>query len=479
MDLGDATTTPLDEDAVDASEPMLVRLLGAAHLPPFVSGVIGATPSLRLPWLAAAVAVSSFAVLGAATNDQVLALVILAPLLPVAGVAAAYGPWADPMFETVRSTPISGFHVVLARTVAVTVSCLPVLIVAAMIVPETRASALTWVLPALALALSSLTISTFTSLPLAAAIVTGCWFTAVAWTGTLSDPWLLFQGPAQLVFLAVALGASFTIARRRERFEIEGLRTRRALVDAADAERRRIERNLHDGAQQQLVAIGVKAGLARTLVAKDPDRTIAIIDELRADAQQALDALRDMTRGGYPPILADEGLGAALALQAKRAGVPVTLEVRDVGRLPKPIEVAVYFCCVEAMQNAAKYAQASTLTVTVRRSVDEVAFSVCDDGVGFEPTTARLGIGMGSMSERIRALGGELEVRSRPGAGTVVTGRLAVSSGDGDARPGPRSPGRLESSGSTRGFAQSDLDGPPLAATRPHGSATHREGGMP
>lgn len=87
------------------------------------------------------------------------------------------------------------------------------------------------------------------------------------------------------------------------------------------------------------------------------------------------------------------------------------------------------------MQNALKYAKASTLTVTVRRSIDEVAFSVGDDGVGFEPTTARRGIGMRSMSERIRALGGELEVRSRPGAGTAVTGWLAVSSSGGDARP--------------------------------------------
>jgi signal transduction histidine kinase len=427
MDLGRATSAPpAGEATIDVSEPLLMRVLDAVHLPPFVSGVISATPSLRLPWLAAAVAVSSFAVWGAATNDQVLALVVFAPLLPVAGVAAAYGPWADPMFETVRSTPTSGFQVVLARTVAVILTCVPVLIASALIVPESRTSALVWVLPALALSLSSLMISTFTSLPIAAAIVTGCWFTAVAWAQTRSDPWVLFAGPAQLVFLAVVLGASTAIARRRERFDIEGLKTRRALVDAADAERRRIERNIHDGAQQQLVAIGVKAGLARALVVKDPDRAIAIIDELRTDTQHALDGLRDMTRGGYPPVLADEGLEGALTLQTKRAAVPITLEVRDVGRLPKSLEIAVYFCCLEAMQNAAKYAHATALTVTLRRSVDEVTFSVRDDGIGFDPATARRGIGMRSMAERIGSLGGELEVRSVPGAGTVVTGRLGV-----------------------------------------------------
>jgi signal transduction histidine kinase len=429
MDLGHDTAATMPEGRVvdvDVPETLLARLLMAMHLPPFVHGVIAATPSLRLPWLAAAAAVSLFAVWGAVANDQVLAFVIVAPVLPVAGVAAAYGPWADPMFETERSTPVSGFHVVLARTVAVILTCVPVLVIAALIVPETRAAALMWVLPALALASSSLVVSTFTSLPVAAAIVTSCWFAAVVVASVLSELPVLFQGPAQLVFLAVTLGASLAIARRRERFEIEGLQTRRALVDAADAERRRIERNIHDGAQQQLVAIGVKAGLARAFVVKDPDRAIAIIDELRADTQHALDGLRDMTRGGYPPVLADEGLEGALTLQAKRAAVPVTLEVRDVGRLPKSLEIAVYFCCLEAMQNAAKYAHASALTVTLRRSVDEVTFSVCDDGIGFDPTTVRRGIGMRSMSERIGSLGGELEVRSVLGAGTVVTGRLGV-----------------------------------------------------
>ncbi len=430
MDVGRGSAPAIDDDvAIAGAEPLLARVLGAMRLPPFVPGVIAATPSLRLPWLLAAAAVSFFAAWGAAVNDQVLAFLVVAPLIPVAGVAAAYGPWADPMFETTRSTPVSGFHVVLARTIAVVATCVPLLAISALVVPGSDAKALAWVLPALALSLASLVISTFTSLLRAAIAVGGAWCLLVGAAGVADEVPLLFDGGGQLSFLAIAVGASFLLARRRERFDMEGLRRRRTLVDAADAERRRIERNIHDGAQQQLVAIGVKAGLARAFVVKDPDRAIAIIDELRADTQEALDGLRDMTRGGYPPILADEGLEAALTLHTKRAAVPVTIEVRDVGRLPKAIEIAVYFCCLEAMQNAAKYAHASALTVTLRRSVDEVTFSVRDDGIGFDPTTVRRGVGMRSMSERIGSLGGELEVHSVRSAGTVVTGRLGVGVG--------------------------------------------------
>lgn len=410
------------------SGPFLERALARAGIPPHVAGIITATPSLRLPWLAAAAAVSLLAALGASTDpDRILLFLLVAPVVPVAGVAAAYGPWADPMFETVRSTPISGFQVLLARSVAVIATAVGFLGVASLAVPGAAASSWAWVLPALALTISSLVLSTFTSLPRAAAAVTGAWCVAVAVAGALGDPYTLFRGPGQLGFLTLALGASLMIARRRERFEVEGLRARRELVDAADAERRRIERNIHDGAQQQLVAIGVKAGLARAFVTKDPDRAIAIIDEVRADAQEALEGLRDMTRGDCPPILADEGLAAAIALKAKRASVPVTIEADGVGRLPKQIEIAVYFCCLEAMQNAAKYSRASSLIVTIRRKAGELVFSICDDGVGFDPSTVRRGVGMRSMAERTEALEGRLEVRSTLAGGTVITGRVPLA----------------------------------------------------
>ncbi|HEX7247722.1 MAG TPA: sensor histidine kinase, partial [Actinomycetota bacterium] len=298
---------------------------------------------------------------------------------------------------------------------------------ASLVVPGSVAWSWAWVLPALALSLSSLVLSTFTAPPIAAAVVGGAWCVALATAALLGDPFALFRGPAQLAFLAVAIAASLVIARRRERFEIEGLRTRRALVDAADAERRRIERDIHDGAQQQLVAIGVKAGLARMLITKDPDQAVAMIDELRADAQDALDSLREMTRGACPPILADEGLAAALALKAKRSPVPVTIEADDIGRMTTAIEVAAYFCCLEAMQNAGKYASAERVVVSVRRRPDELALSVTDDGVGFDPSTARRGVGLRSMAERAESLGGSLELRSTPGRGTVVTARLPLA----------------------------------------------------
>lgn len=134
-----------------------------------------------------------------------------------------------------------------------------------------------------------------------------------------------------------------------------------------------------------------------------------------------------MTRGGSPPVLADEGLEAALKMQAKRASVPVTIDARDVGRLPTPVEVAAYFCCLEAMQNAAKHARSPAIIVTVRRSVGEIAISVCDSGVGFDPATVRRGIGTRSMAERVEALGGSLEVSSMPGRGTLVAARLPLT----------------------------------------------------
>jgi signal transduction histidine kinase len=331
------------------------------------------------------------------------------------------------MFETVRSTPVSGFAVVLARSVGVMITAVGVLAVASLVAPGHVAWSWAWVLPALALSLSSLVLSTLTAPPVAAAVVGGAWCVALATVAVLGDPFALFRGPAQLVFLAVAIAASLVIARRRERFEVEGLRARRALVDAADAERRRIERDIHDGAQQQLVAIGVKAGLARMFVTKDPVQAVAMIDELRADAQDALDSLREMTRGACPPILADEGLVAALTFKAKRSPVPTTIEADDIGRMTTAIEVAAYFCCLEAMQNAGKYAKADRMIVSLRRRPDELALSIADDGVGFDPSTARRGVGLRSMAERAESLGGSLEVHSTPGRGTVVTARLPLA----------------------------------------------------
>ena len=347
-------------------------------------------------------------------------------MLPVAGVAAAYGPWADPMYELTQATPSAGLRVLLLRSVAVLIAAGVLVTAASLAVPGAGIAAIAWVLPALALCSSSVMLATFIPLPRAAALVTVSWLVLLVVVGATSSTDALSRGPAQLAFFGVTVASSLVLVRRRHHLEIANLRTRRALVDAADAERGRIERNIHDGAQQQLVAIGVKANLARAMVTKDPDRAVAILDQIGADAQEALEGLRDMTRGTCPPILADEGLPAALAAKAGRSPVPVELRADGIPRLPTQIEIAAYFCCLEAMQNAAKYARATSVLVTLRTKGTDLTFAVHDDGQGFDPSTARRGVGMRSMADRVAALGGELDVRSAPGRGTSIAGRIPL-----------------------------------------------------
>ena len=408
--------------------PALDRTLIRLGVHDDVAGIVAATPSLRSSWMLAALAAAAFAAWGGHDDPRLLTVIaILAPILPVAGVAAAYGPWADPMFEVTQASPASGFRVLLLRSIAVLLSAGVLVAVATLLVPSTGIDALAWILPSLALCSTSLMLATFMPLSRAAALVAFAWLALAAFVAAKQPALTLLRGPAQLGFTLVTVLSSLIVARRRNHLEIANLHTRRSLVEAADTERRRIERNIHDGAQQQLVAIGVKAGLARMMVTKDPDKAMEIMDQVRADAQAALEGLRDMTRGAYPPILADEGLAAALAAKARSASLPISLELPEVGRLPKPVEIAVYLCCSEAMQNAAKYADASAITVTLRNQVGVLSFSVVDDGLGFEPSTVRRGIGMRSMTERVESLGGTLDVRSAPGAGTTISGTIPLA----------------------------------------------------
>jgi len=408
--------------------PALDRTLIRLGVHDDVAGIVAATPSLRSSWMLAALAAAAFAAWGGNDDPRLLTVIaILAPILPVAGVAAAYGPWADPMFEVTQASPASGFRVLLLRSIAVLLSAGVLVAVATLLGPSTGIDALAWILPSLALCSTSLMLATFMPLSRAAALVAFAWLALAAFVAAKQPALTLLRGPAQLGFTLVTVLSSLIVARRRNHLEIANLHTRRSLVEAADTERRRIERNIHDGAQQQLVAIGVKAGLARMMVTKDPDKAMEIMDQVRADAQAALEGLRDMTRGAYPPILADEGLAAALAAKARSASLPISLELPEVGRLPKPVEIAVYLCCSEAMQNAAKYADASAITVTLRNQVGVLSFSVVDDGLGFEPSTVRRGIGMRSMTERVESLGGTLDVRSAPGAGTTISGTIPLA----------------------------------------------------
>jgi signal transduction histidine kinase len=211
---------------------------------------------------------------------------------------------------------------------------------------------------------------------------------------------------------------------------IEELRaSRQRLVAAQDAERRKLERNLHDGAQQQLVALAVKQRLAADLVTKDPQKAATMLATLQEETVDALETLRDLARGIYPPLLADQGLASALAAQARKGTVAVQLDADGVGRYPQETEAAVYFCCLEALQNVAKYANASVAHVRLSTQDDELAFHVIDDGQGFDREHTPFGSGLQNMADRLAALGGSLEVRSQPGQGTTVSGRLPVSSG--------------------------------------------------
>jgi signal transduction histidine kinase len=208
---------------------------------------------------------------------------------------------------------------------------------------------------------------------------------------------------------------------------IEQLRaSRQRLVSAQDEERRRLERNLHDGAQQQLVALAVKLRLAEQLADRDPAKVKEQLAALQSETGDALENLRDLARGIYPPLLADKGLVAALESQARKSVVPVTIEANGVGRYPQEAEAAVYFSCLEALQNVAKYASATRATVTLSDGDGRLRFEVSDDGVGFEPTATAHGTGLQGIADRIAVLDGEVEVRSAPGAGTTVTGALPV-----------------------------------------------------
>jgi signal transduction histidine kinase len=207
---------------------------------------------------------------------------------------------------------------------------------------------------------------------------------------------------------------------------IEELRaSRQRLVAAQDEERRKIERNIHDGAQQQLVALAVKLRLAETLATGEgAEKTAATLEQLRSDAGTALEDLRDLARGIFPPLLADKGLPDAIASQARKSSVPIDIEADRVGRYTPDVEAAVYFCSLEALQNVAKYAHASRASVRLTQINGSLTFEVIDDGDGFDPTTIGYGTGLQGMADRLDALGGSLEVRSAPGEGTAVTGRV-------------------------------------------------------
>jgi signal transduction histidine kinase len=209
---------------------------------------------------------------------------------------------------------------------------------------------------------------------------------------------------------------------------LEEVRASRArIVAAADAERRRMERDLHDGAQQRLVMISLKLGMAGNLIESDPAAALALHEELSQDASRAIEELRDLAHGIYPPLLESDGLTSALEDIADQSPLPVAMECDGTDRFPAAVEAAVYFCCLEALQNVAKHAGAGTRAVIqLSKDEDELHFAVSDDGSGFDISAPNGSAGMQNMTDRIGALGGTICVTSRPGAGTKVEGWVPV-----------------------------------------------------
>ena len=203
---------------------------------------------------------------------------------------------------------------------------------------------------------------------------------------------------------------------------VEELRDSRArIVEAGARERLRLERDLHDGAQNRLVGIQIKLGLARDQAG---DGAVATrLDEIIDDAEAAIEELRALGHGIYPTELRDGGLDQALRSLARTAPVRVRVVADAVGRHAPTVEEAVFFCVREAIQNATKHAGAGAhVTLASRRRDDGFEFEVADDGPGFDPREQSGGFGLASMRDRIAAIGGELEITSTPGQGTRVRG---------------------------------------------------------
>lgn len=212
---------------------------------------------------------------------------------------------------------------------------------------------------------------------------------------------------------------------RRQADELRASRAR--VVASGDAERRRVERNLHDGAQQHLVALAINLRLAKDVVAEDPQAAIGMLDELGVAVQDTIKELRELAHGIYPPLLVDSGLPEALRAVANRSPLNVDLVTEGIGRYGRDIEAAIYFCCLEALQNAGKHAPQSHVTIRIWEESGGLLFEVSDDGSGFDVALARGGHGYTNMMDRLGAIGGAVRWESEVGDGTTIRGSVPLS----------------------------------------------------
>jgi signal transduction histidine kinase len=199
--------------------------------------------------------------------------------------------------------------------------------------------------------------------------------------------------------------------------------SRARVVQAAEAERKRLARNLHDGAQQRLASLALLVRLARAKVAVDPDHTEQLLDDAAVELAAALRELRELARGLHPPVLGDQGLRRALELLVERAPFPVRIHA-PTQRLPEQVETTAYYIVSEALANASKHAEPTSATVLVAHERDSVSVEVRDDGKGGADTT---GSGIAGLRERAEALGGSLTIESPRGGGTTIRAALPIA----------------------------------------------------
>ena len=241
-----------------------------------------------------------------------------------------------------------------------------------------------------------------------------------------------------LAFHNAQLDAALQTTLDELRGQAEALRESRArIVASGDAERRRVERNLHDGAQQNLVALAVNLRLTRDIIADDPDAAAEMLDQIAAEVKRTIQELRELAHGIYPPLLADSGLGEALRAAASRSPLAVSVTAADIGRYSAEIEAAVYFCCLEALQNAAKHALGASVEIRIWEESGGLLFLVSDDGPGFDADLARRGHGFVNMADRLGAIGGTVRWQSEPGRGAQIRGSIPL------VYPQPAGPGPL------------------------------------
>jgi signal transduction histidine kinase len=237
------------------------------------------------------------------------------------------------------------------------------------------------------------------------------------------DPFL-HDEPALLDAVGAAAGFALENARLHAEVlagvdELRGARVR--VLEAAQSERRRLERDLHDGAQQRLVALSLQLGMLESRFGSDPEARVALA-QARDELGESLNELRELARGIHPAVVAGHGLEVALEGLAARAPVPVRIYVDLDGRLPEPIEVAAYFVVAECLTNVAKYAHASAASVAISRADGDVVVEVADDGVG--GASPDRGSGLRGLAERVGALGGHLVLDSPAGAGTRMRAEI-------------------------------------------------------